>query len=80
MHKDLDAIPVTRSGSDPKTFTITTVDGKSSFIDGENIKDIFGKIDGLRLEGKRWLETYDFYLDDQVHKIYVNIDHIVSVQ
>lgn len=80
MHKDLDAIPVARFGSDPKTFTITTVDGKSSFIDGENIKDIFGKIDGLRLEGKRWLETYDFYLADQIHKIYVNIDHIVSVQ
>ena len=80
MHKDLDDTPVTIVHRDPQTFTITTVDGKSSFIDGENIKDIFGKIDGLRLEGKRWLETYDFYLADQIHKIYVNIDHIVSVQ
>lgn len=80
MHKDLDVPTAITVKKDPKTFTITTVDGKSSFIDGENIKDIFGKIDGLRLEGKRWLETYDFYLADQIHKIYVNIDHIVSVQ
>ena len=80
MHKDLDAPTAIVTEKDPKTFTITTVDGKSSYIDGENIKDIFGKIDGLRLEGKRWLETYDFYLADQIHKIYVNIDHIVSVQ
>lgn len=81
MHKDLDYIPETvHESDDPKTFTVTTVNGRKSFIDGDDIKDIFGKIDGLRLEGKRWLETYDFFLADQVHRIFINIDHIVSIE
>ena len=65
---------------DNRTFTITTVNGKQSFIDGKNIDEIFGKIDGLRIQGKRWLRTYDFFLTTQVHEIYVNIDHIVSIE
>ena len=65
---------------DNKTFTITSVNGKQSYIDGKDIDAIFRKIDGLRLQGKRWLETYDFYLTDQYHKIYVSIDHIVSIE
>lgn len=79
MHKNLDYIPENMP-KDPKTFTVTMVNGRKSYIDGTDIKDIFGKIDGLRLEGKRWLETYDFYLGDQLHKIFVNIDHIVSIE
>ena len=79
MHKDLNYIPEQVS-KDQTTFTVTTVDGRKSFIDGNDIKDIFGKIDGLRLEGKRWLETYDFFLADQVHRIFINIDHIISIE
>lgn len=79
MYKDLNYIPEQVS-KDPTTFTVTTVDGRKSFIDGNDIKDIFGKIDGLRLEGKRWLETYDFFLADQVHRIFINIDHIISIE
>lgn len=61
------------------TFTVTAVNGQKTYIYGSDIKDIFGKIDGLRLEGKRWLETFDFF-EDTTHKIYVNIDHIVSIE
>lgn len=82
MNKNLDpyfsTIPI--ANDEVTTFTVTTVDGRKSFINGNDIKDIFGKIDGLRLEGKRWLETYDFYLADQVHRIFINIDHIISIE
>lgn len=82
MEKNLDAystvLPI--GDGDFTTFTVTMVNGRKSYIDGADIKDIFGKIDGLRLEGKRWLETYDFYFADQLHKIFVNIDQIVSVE
>ena len=82
MKHDLDAhLPVIPIASDDvTTFTVTTVDGRKTFINGTDIKDIFHKIDGLRLEGKRWLETYDFFLADQVHRIFINIDHIISIE
>lgn len=62
-----------------KTFTVTMVNGRYSFIDGKNIKDIFGIIDGLRLQGKRWLKTYDFD-GDTTHDVFINIEHIVSIE
>ena len=65
---------------DNKTFTITSVNGKQSYIDGKDIDEIFGRIDGLRLQGKQWLRTYDFFLTTQIHEIYVNIYHIVSIE
>ena len=65
---------------DNKTFTITAVTGKQSYIDGKDIDEIFGRIDGLRLQGKQWLRTYDFFLTTQIHEIYVNIHHIVSIE
>ena len=64
---------------DGRTFTVTMVNGRYSFIDGKNIKDIFGIIDGLRLQGKRWLKTYDFD-GDTTHDVYINIEHIVSIE
>lgn len=80
MFKDLDYISEDYPKTELiKTFTVTTVDRRKTFINGYDIKDIFGKIDGLRLEGKRWLETYDFY-EEVIHKIFVNIDHIVSIE
>lgn len=62
-----------------KTFTVTMVNGRSSFIEGKNVRDIFGIIDGLRLQGKRWLRTYDFE-GDVTHEVFINIDHIVSIE
>ena len=64
---------------DPRMFTVTMVNGRKSFIEGNHIKDIFGTIDGLRLQGKRWLKTFDFE-GDLVHEVYINIDHIVSIE
>lgn len=64
---------------DPRTFTVTMVNGRKSFIEGNDIKDIFGIIDGLRLQGKRWLKTFDFE-GELIHEVYINIDHIVSIE
>lgn len=61
------------------TFAVTMVNGRVSFINGNNIKDIFGTIDGLRLQGKRWLKTFDFE-PEIIHEVYINIDHIVSIE
>ena len=59
-----------------KTFSVNTLDGSSFTMEAENIEDIFGKIDGLRLMGKRWIKLYNpVYLVD----VYVNIDQIVSI-
>lgn len=63
-----------------KTFSIKTVDGGLYLIDGNSVKDIFSRIDGLRLMGKRWLETYLFNGDGEMFSVYVNIDQIVSIQ
>lgn len=63
------------------TFVIRTVDGSLYLIDGESVKEIFSKIDGLRLMGKRWLETYIINIDNNTAQpVYVNIDQIVSIQ
>ena len=62
-----------------RTFTVTMVNGRKSFIEGNDIKDIFGIIDGLRLQGKRWLKTFDFE-GESVHDVFINIDHIVSIE
>lgn len=63
-------------------FTVTMVNGRTSFVDGDSIKDVFYMIDGLRLQGKRWLKTYDFDSDTggELHEIFINIDHIVSIE
>lgn len=61
------------------TFAVTMVNGRTSFIEGETIKDIFGTIDGLRLQGKRWLKTFDFE-SEMMHDVFINIDHIVSIE
>ncbi len=62
------------------TFVIKTVDGSLYLIDGESVKEIFSKIDGLRLMGKRWLETYIIADLGEAQPVYVNIDQIVSIQ
>jgi hypothetical protein len=63
-----------------QTFSIKTVDGGVYLIDGNSVKDIFSRIDGLRLMGKRWLETYLFNSNGEMFSVYVNIDQIVSIQ
>lgn len=64
-----------------KTFSVTTATKERHYIDGENIEDIFMRIDGLRLQGKRWLRVYDTGFDEaDVWEVYVNIDHIVSIE
>ena len=62
------------------TYSIKTVDGGTYFIDGNSVKDIFSRIDGLRLVGKRWLETYLFNENGEMFSVYVSIDQIVSIQ
>lgn len=68
------------------TYSIKTVDGGIYLIDGNSVKDIFSRIDGLRLFGDRWLETYVFVISndmrnaEETHPVYVNIDQIVSIQ
>ena len=59
-----------------RTFSVNTMDGSAFTTEAENIEDIFGKIDGLRLMGKRWIKLYNpvFLVD-----VYVNIDQIVSI-
>ncbi len=63
-----------------QTFSIKTVNGDIYLIDGSSVKDIFSRIDGLRLMGKRWLETYLFNGDGEMFSVYVSIDQIVSIQ
>lgn len=65
--------------TETRVFTVTSVNGRKSFINGKDITDIFGSIDGLRLQGKRWLKTFDFE-NDKTHEVYINIDHIVSIE
>ena len=62
------------------TYSIKTVDGGIYLIDGNSVKDIFSRIDGLRLVGKRWLETYLFDGEGEMFSVYVSIDQIVSIQ
>lgn len=61
------------------TFAVTMVNGRTSFIQADSIKDVFGIIDGLRLQGKRWLKTFDFE-SEMMHDVFINIDHIVSIE
>lgn len=68
-------------------FSITMNNKERHCIDGESIEDIFMRIDGLRLQGKRWLKVYDYdpdrarvLGDDGNWNVYVNIDHIVSIE
>lgn len=61
------------------TFTVSMDNKERHYIDGESIEAIFLKIDGLRLQGKRWLKVYDEELDD-TWDVFVNIDHIVSIE
>ena len=61
------------------TFAVTMVNGRTSFIQADSIKDVFGIIDGLRLQGKRWLKTFDFE-SEMTHDVFINIDHIVSIE
>ena len=62
------------------TYSIKTVDGGIYLIDGNSVKDIFSRIDCLRLVGKRWLETYLFDGEGEMFSVYVSIDQIVSIQ
>jgi len=62
------------------TYSIKTIDGGIYLIDGNSVKDIFSRIDGLRLVGKRWLETYLFDGEGEMFSVYVSIDQIVSIQ
>lgn len=61
------------------TFAVSMVNGRTSFIEANSIKDVFGIIDGLRLQGKRWLKTFDFEAE-MMHDVFINIDHIVSIE
>jgi hypothetical protein len=61
-------------------FTVTMDNKEQHCIDGESIEDIFMRIDGLRLQGKRWLKVYDYVGEDGNWDVYVNIDHIVSIE
>ncbi|MBR6851298.1 MAG: hypothetical protein IKM88_13785, partial [Lachnospiraceae bacterium] len=61
------------------TFAVTMVNGRTSFIQADSIKDVFGIIDGLRLQEKRWLKTFDFE-SEMMHDVFINIDHIVSIE
>lgn len=73
-------------------FSITMNNKESHCIDGESLEEISMRIDGLRLQGKRWLKVYDSdphraeflgddgYWYDGNWDVYVNIDHIVSIK
>ena len=66
-----------------ETFALHMVDGTTFWVEGESIDDVFRKIDGLRLQGKRWLKVINMNnwlqeLEDE--SSYVNIDYIVSIK
>lgn len=69
-------------------FTVAMDNKEHHRIDGESIEEIFMRIDGLRLQGKRWLKAYDsdpvrarvLGNDNANWDVYLNIDHIVSIE
>jgi len=63
-----------------KNFIVTLITGKQYEIMGESPDDIFRKIDGLRLQGMRWLKVFDVNEFEQGINAFVNIDHIVSIE
>ena len=59
---------------------VVTMDTKQIYyVKGKTVQDVFMRIDGLRLQGKRWLEVFEM-IDEMPQSVYVNIDHIVSIE
>jgi len=66
-----------------KVFDLTDIRGTVYHLDGESVESVFNKIDGLRLMGERWLKVYSREQKaGKLQKIpmYLNIEHIVSIQ
>lgn len=65
------------------TYQIRDTIGFLYFIEADSIEELFHRIDGLRLDGKRWIKCKGSpprFGSGYHPTCYVNIEHIVSIE
>lgn len=65
------------------TYQIRDTIGFVYFIEADSIEELFHRIDGLRLDGKRWIKCKGYpdpNRDGESPTCYVSIEHIVAIE